>query len=416
MCRMAFLACCLAAAGSVFVMDARAAQFFWLTDRFSRAEDVAPNGRYVTGFWDVAEPPGPGEGDCCAIEEVPFLWTREDGIISLPLISDDSIDGIGRAVSNTGAVVGWSGEENGLQAFLWTESTGTIGLGDLPGGRFSSVARGVSADGSVVVGFGVSESGNEAFRWTEETGMVGLGDLPGGEFLSEASDVSADGTIVVGWSKSRDPAIEGNEAFRWTQETGMVGLGRLPGATSSTASAISSDGSVIVGNSGTGFRWSQEIGMVSIEERFNAVDLTADGSVIVGGFVFPAVWDEKHGIRSLQELLVQQYGLGASLQGTTLRSVRGISDDGLTIVGYGIRSNGREQAWVAIIPEPSTVTLAFLAVMVLALSRCRARRPSSCGSSGPEERAASRCTRRSGMPLTGRRMRGRMGGRKGGLP
>jgi len=57
-----------------------------------------------------------------------------------------------------------------------------VGLGDLPGGSFSSYADGVSANGSVVVGYGNSANGNEAFRWTQGTGMVGLGDLSGGIF------------------------------------------------------------------------------------------------------------------------------------------------------------------------------------------------------------------------------------------
>ena len=54
------------------------------------------------------------------------------------------------------------------------------GLGDLPGGSFSSQASGLSADGSVVVGSGVSAKSQEAFRWTQQTGMVGLGVLSGG--------------------------------------------------------------------------------------------------------------------------------------------------------------------------------------------------------------------------------------------
>src|SRR5690606_6293045 len=60
-----------------------------------------------------------------------------------------------------------------------------LGLGDLPGGSFWSEARGVSADGSTVIGFSLRENGQEAFRWTEAGGMVGLGVLPGG-FASEA--------------------------------------------------------------------------------------------------------------------------------------------------------------------------------------------------------------------------------------
>ena len=61
------------------------------------------------------------------------------------------------------------------------------GLGDLSGGDFESSADAVSADGSVVVGYGTrgtSASSREAFRWTSDGGMVGLGYLPGGFFYS----------------------------------------------------------------------------------------------------------------------------------------------------------------------------------------------------------------------------------------
>src|SRR3972149_3043660 len=61
-------------------------------------------------------------------------------------------------------------------------------LGALPGGFVASGGRGVSADGSVVMGYGNSASGEEAFRWTSGGGMVGLGDLPGGVFWREADD------------------------------------------------------------------------------------------------------------------------------------------------------------------------------------------------------------------------------------
>ena len=59
------------------------------------------------------------------------------------------------------------------------------GLGDLPGGGFWSNAVGVSADGSVVVGFSDSSASDigEAFRW-ENGVMTGLG-YPAGRRLSE---------------------------------------------------------------------------------------------------------------------------------------------------------------------------------------------------------------------------------------
>ena len=65
------------------------------------------------------------------------------------------------------------------------------GLGDLPGGIFSSEALGLSTDGAVVVGSSDSESGLQAFRWTLAGGMVGLGDLTGGTYASTAEAVSA---------------------------------------------------------------------------------------------------------------------------------------------------------------------------------------------------------------------------------
>jgi probable HAF family extracellular repeat protein len=129
-----------------------------------------------------------------------------------------------------------------------------VGLGDLPGGAFSSIAYNVSTDGSVVVGRSASASGSEAFRWTSGGGMVGLGDLAGGAFDSSASAISSDGLIVVG----RATTALGQEAFIWDSVNGMrrlydvlesdFGLGAsLTGWTLNSATAISADGTTIVG-------------------------------------------------------------------------------------------------------------------------------------------------------------------------
>ncbi len=95
-----------------------------------------------------------------------------------------------------------------------------VGLGDLPGGSFSSVAYRVSSDGSVIVGRSNSANGYEAFRWTQQTGMVGLGDLPEGDFDSVAYGVSSDGSVVVGTGSSDNC----NEAFIWNSAQGMRNL------------------------------------------------------------------------------------------------------------------------------------------------------------------------------------------------
>ena len=115
-------------------------------------------------------------------------------------------------------MVGSSSSGAGPQAFRWTASTGMVGLGDLPGGTFNSDARGVSADGSVVVGNARARSTRRS-RWTAAGGMVPLGTLPG-ENASLGLAVSADGSVVVGG---------GGEAWRWTAADGMEPLGDLPG-------------------------------------------------------------------------------------------------------------------------------------------------------------------------------------------
>ena len=116
-----------------------------------------------------------------------------------------------------------------IEAFRYTDDTGMLGIGHLPGGSYSD-AYGVSADGAAVVGFANSSNttsglGWEAFLWTKSGGIQGLGDLAGGRFWSDARSVSADGSTVVGFGYS----ISGREAFRWTSAGGMVGLGDLPG-------------------------------------------------------------------------------------------------------------------------------------------------------------------------------------------
>ena len=102
-----------------------------------------------------------------------------------------------------------------LAPFVWAHGAAAAptftGLGDLPGGVLNSLAFGISADGSTVVGRSSTASGSEAFRWTSGSGMVGLGDLPGGSSSSTAGGVSADGSVVVGGSSG----ASGTEAFRW---------------------------------------------------------------------------------------------------------------------------------------------------------------------------------------------------------
>ena len=104
----------------------------------------------------------------------------------------------------------------------------------------------------------------------------------------------------------------------------MVGLGILPGFISSRAGDVSADGSVVVG-------WGN-----------SATDTEA------------FLWDTTHGIRSLRDVLINDFGLSTSLAGWKLEYARGISDDGRVVVGYGFNPNGEREAWIARLdPQPT---------------------------------------------------------------
>jgi probable HAF family extracellular repeat protein len=301
----------------------------------------------------------------------------------------------GQAISADGLVVtGSSGTASGGRAFRWTAATGMQSLGGLSGTTYTSGAS-LSMDGSVIVGQDTFSGGSErAFRWTAATGILSLGVLGSGSG-SAASAVNADGSVAAGFSyvsgftgatAMRWTAATGmqslgqagnafgisgdgsviagingdNHAFRWTAATGMQDLGILVGADSSAASAVSVDGSTIVGTSSdqlTGafthaFRWTAATGMQDLGApgggASQAFAVNGDGSMIAGTQANPSgpdraiLWTSSWGWVDLNVYLPS---VGVNLAGWTLTSVQGISADGSAMTGNG-SFNGQDRAWL----------------------------------------------------------------------
>ena len=321
------------------------------------ARAVSADGFVAAGYSDIG-----GLGSYQA-----FRWTEQTGIARIvPYVWASqaySIDADGSSIA------GWQVDMQGEQAFLWIEPDTVIPLGDLPGGDFYSAGGGISGDGKVVVGTSKSQPGDhynlEAFRWTAETGMVGLGYLPGGRY-TYATGVSGDGRVVIGKGPSDTMGWQG---YRWTAEDGMVALAPISGpAIPNEAYAVSWDGSVVVGWMSGQFleasRWTEDEGFVGLgdlpggEEYSIAYAVNADGSVVGGTsaavyndilFNYAFIWDEQHGMRAVHEVLAD---LGIDTTGLLLAVVYGISADGRTLVITGYNESQEITSWIAYLGNP----------------------------------------------------------------
>ena len=145
-----------------------------------------------------------------------FRWTEADGIADL------GTNGFATTASRDGSVIAGrlviSITES--RAFRWTATGGVEDIGTL-GGK-SGTPQDMSADGSVIVGSaGINTSSvQRAFRWTTKRKMQDLqrelldhGVQEAGNWrpLESATGVSADGTVIVGYGINPSGAYE---AFR----------------------------------------------------------------------------------------------------------------------------------------------------------------------------------------------------------
>ncbi|MEM7576532.1 MAG: hypothetical protein AAF328_03570 [Planctomycetota bacterium] len=162
----------------------------------------------------------------------------------------------------------------------------------------------LSQDGSTVVGTGLFDDKRQAFRWRQATGVVPLGHLPfepppGGNAesfqASSALGVSADGSVVLGFGVVGSPELLSpfppplppivnyeTSGFLWTEADGL-----RPLADTRSASLLNTDGSVAIVSGEEQFvRWDAQAGLtpIAFEETgfFDLRALTADGASGVG--------------------------------------------------------------------------------------------------------------------------------------
>jgi probable HAF family extracellular repeat protein len=287
--------------------------------------------------------------------------TLATGLVGIGRLQVSDNFSIVRGLSGDGATaVGYSSGA-GTEAFRWSQGTGMVGLGVFAGG-VSSTAWDISDDGTVICGSSeipAATGRDKAFRWTLATGLVGLGTADPGYPGSIARGTSADGSVIVGSASTAEPNPLDLRPFRWTAASGIALLPLPASATSGAAFGISADGQVVVGEvviAGVkqGYRWSEATGPVAVSNAAGTslsffTSTNADGSLAVGegnlvsgsGAV---IWDANSGSRLLQDAL-NSAGVVVPV-GWTLTRASAISNDGHTIVGSAADAQNSSRAFV----------------------------------------------------------------------
>ncbi|MEK6700644.1 MAG: hypothetical protein AABZ53_00115 [Planctomycetota bacterium] len=290
---------------------------------------------------------------------------------------------VSEGISGDGStVVGYTGTPSTpARAFRYSGAGTYQTLGTI-GGFTESEGHGVSGDGAVVIGNAHDRSffSGVAFRWTESGGMQSLGYTRPSHFYSDATAISRDGETIVGYSLGGSTA----DAFVWTESGGMTALHGIDGR-NARAYGGSGTGSIVVGNSKFGANlnhavmWRDggilDLGVTPDMARSFATAVSDDGSIVVGYAEMltdfndrACVWTQSTGMMILGDYLAAS---GVSTPaGWTYGGASAISADGRTIAGYGSFGNGHITGFVVTIPSPAA-PIVFLALGLRAIRRRR---------------------------------------------
>ena len=141
-------------------------------------------------------------------------------------------------IANDGSLVGWR-LAAGFQALEWSPSNDQTVAPSLGGS--STYFSGVSRDGSVKVGYGLVGSAFRAATYSSGAWSL-IGTRAGTGGFQVASAISRDGSTVIG--------VDGAGAFKWSVGGGFATLPTLPGIpaiSSYGVNGVSANGQVLVG-------------------------------------------------------------------------------------------------------------------------------------------------------------------------
>lgn len=160
--------------------------------------------------------------DESAVGERSVIWDRHGRVTVIPAFPD-SESGRPYAMNDAGQVVGADYASGEVRGYIWDRKSGLRAIEGLISGR-PGILHAINDHGEAVGSstFYNGNSGAHAIIWSEATGTVDLGDLPGGIENSFASDIN-NHRQVVGYATSQS----GGAAVIWDSEGQIHNLNEL---------------------------------------------------------------------------------------------------------------------------------------------------------------------------------------------
>jgi probable HAF family extracellular repeat protein len=158
--------------------------------------------------------------DESAVGERPVIWDRHGRVTVIPMLPD-SESGRPYAMNDAGQVIGASYASGDVLGYIWDRKNGLRMIEGLPGDK-ASVPSGINDHGEVVGTGSFNGGGQHAVFWSEATGTVDLGDLPGGPEISHASDIN-NHRQIVGYATGQGSTV----AVIWDSEGKIHNLNDL---------------------------------------------------------------------------------------------------------------------------------------------------------------------------------------------
>jgi hypothetical protein len=315
---------------------------------------AAPTTCHVQGTCDMvsgqcSNPNAPDDTTACNSG----LGVCKTGSCSTPVFTRLGASVYARGISADGSIV--VGSSVAVSMFRWTRATGFVALPAYMNATDCAVS-GISANGTYAVGNCMSQM--VAVRWMGTNAPASLG-LPGGFMYGSADAASTDASVMTGFV---DSTTNGNHMGLWRNGAGPTFLDGPTNTNNPRGVAVNGDGTVIVGyayinasGSTLGFRWTQAGGATAIpffsgDTYADATGVSSDGNKVVGSSMSgPYLYNASTGTITRVTYPGDTGGYG-----------RAISGDGTTIAG-----NTSSGVWLSVnggTPQLLGATLAALGV------------------------------------------------------